>query len=376
MVAYLDHAAGAPLRPEAFAAMKPWLTERFGNPSGVHSVARAARTALEEARDAVAACLGVEPGGVVFTGGGTESDNLAILGRLARRPGPVVTTAVEHHAVLHAADASGAEVRRVPVGADGIVDLDALAAALDGAVSVVSVMLVNNEVGTVQPLDQVVSLVRRRAPRSLVHTDAVQAVPWLDVATAAGGADLISISGHKFGGPQGVGALAVRGGAAVAPLIHGGGQERDRRSGTHNVAGVVGLAAALMTTTARRHEEAARVAELRDRLADGLLSTVPGAVETGDRRAKVAGNCHLRFPGVESEALLVLLDEAGVCASAGSACTSGAMEASHVLLAMGVGEAEALGSVRFSLGATTTGADVELALKAVPDAVETLRAAG
>lgn len=373
VVSYLDHAATSPLRPEALAAMQPWLSERFGNPSGAHSVSRAAAAAVDGARDTVARCLGVEPGGVVFTGSGTEADNLAILGRLKRRPGPVVITAIEHHAVLHAAEASGADVRTVRVTAGGLLDLEDLAAKLDKTVSLVSVMLVNNEVGTVQPLDDVSRLVRRRAPQAVLHTDAVQAVPWLDVASAAAGADLISISAHKFGGPQGVGVLAVRGEVALAPIIHGGGQERERRSGTHNVAGVVGLAAAIEATSSRRGSEIARVAALRDRLATGVLEAVPGAAETGERDKKVAGNCHVRFPGIESESLLVLLDDAGVCASAGSACASGAMEASHVLVAMGVPEDEALCSLRLSLGPTTTDADVDLALKAIPEAVSRLR---
>jgi cysteine desulfurase len=375
VVAYLDHAATTPMRPEAFAAMQPWLTERFGNPSGGHSVARAARAAIDDARDEVAGALGVEPGGVVFTGGGTEADNLAILGTVARRPGPVVVSAIEHHAVLHAAAATGQEVRTVPATPAGLVNLDALARALDPSVTMVSVMLVNNEVGTVQPLDRVSRLVRRRAPEAVLHTDAVQAVPWIDVATAAGGADLISVSAHKFGGPQGVGVLAVRGAANLRPMIHGGGQERDRRSGTHNVAGIVGMAAALTATVERRPVEVPAVAALRDRLADGLLRAVPGARETGDRSIKVAGNCHLRFPGVESEALLVLLDDAGVCASAGSSCASGAMEPSHVLVAMGVSPEEANSSVRLSLGPTTTAAEIDLALKVVPDAVARLLAA-
>jgi len=374
MPAYLDHAATTPLRPQAYEAMRPWLTERYGNPSGAHAFARAARTAIDDARDVVAGCLGADAGEVVFTGGGTEADNLAVLGALQPRPGAIVTTGAEHHAVLHAASASGVEVRVVPVTAEGVVDLDALAAALDGDVSVVSVMLVNNEVGAITPLADVARLVRQRARRAVLHTDAVQAVPWLDVAAAAAPADLVSVSGHKFGGPQGVGALIVRRATSVAPVIHGGGQERDRRSGTHNVAGIAGLAAALDTTTARRDLEVARVAALRDRLADALVAAVPGTVETGRRSGKVAGNAHLRFPGVEAEALLVLLDDAGIAASAGSSCTSGAMEPSHVLIAMGVPAGEALGSVRFSLGATTTDADVDLAVKAVPDALRRLRA--
>ncbi|HWC10531.1 MAG TPA: cysteine desulfurase family protein [Acidimicrobiales bacterium] len=377
MTAYLDHAATTPMHPEAVEAMLPFLTDRFGNPSGSHAVAREARKALEEARDVVAACLGARPGEVVFTGGGTEADNLAVAGAHAVRPGVVVCSAIEHHAVLHACEhlrPAGSVL--APVTASGVVDLDALAELLHPDVSVVSVMLANNEVGTVQPLAAVAALVRERAPRAVLHTDAVQAFPWLDVTTLAAPADLVAVSAHKFGGPKGVGALVVREGVSVAPLLWGGGQERDRRSGTHNVAGIVGMAAAMEATVSGRAATVARVAPLRDRLADGLLAAVPGSAETGDRSAKVAGNCHLSFGGVESEALLVLLDGAGVCASAGSACTSGAMEPSHVLTAMGVPRERALGSLRLTLGTTTTEADVEAALAAVPQSVARLVGSG
>jgi cysteine desulfurase len=285
----------------------------------------------------------------------------------------VVATAIEHHAVLHACQHLGG--RLAPVTPEGVVDVDGLAELLGPDVTVVSVMLANNEVGTVQPLDEVAALVRDRAPGAVLHTDAVQAFPWLDVAALAAGADLVAVSAHKFGGPKGVGALVVREGVRVAPMIHGGGQERDRRSGTYNVAGIVGMAAAMQSTVAERDATVARVARLRDRLVDGLLAAVPGAAETGDRAAKIAGNCHLSFEGVESEALLVLLDAAGVYAAAGSACASGAVEPSHVLSAMGVPRARALGALRLSLGATSTDADVDLALAAVPPAVERLRAA-
>ena len=361
--------------------MLPWLTERFGNPSGSHAIARSARTAIDDARDITAAALGVDAGGVVFTGGGTEADNLAILGITTLRPGPVVCTAVEHHAVLHASlhaslhagDAVGARV--VPVHRDGTVDLVALESVLDETVTVVSVMLANNEVGTVQPLADVARLVRRHAPRAVLHTDAVQAFPWMDLVEAAQPAVLISVSAHKFGGPQGVGALAVRGDIELAPILHGGGQERDRRSGTHNVAGIVGMAAAMEATVNGRQETAADIGRQRDRLVDQLLATIPGATETGDRGSKVPGNAHLCFEGVESEALLILLDDAGVYASAGSACASGAMEPSHVLAAMGVPREMALGSLRLSLGPTTTEDDIDLALKVIPDAVSRLREA-
>jgi cysteine desulfurase len=368
--------------------MLPWLTERFGNPSGSHSVARAARAAIDDARDVAAACLGVEPGGIVFTGGGTEADNLAILGAVARAEGRagVVCTAIEHHAVLHACRAAsraaaasggdpggGGPQSIVGVGTDGVIDLDALASALSADTAVVSVMLANNEVGTIQPLADVARIVRRKAPKAVLHTDAVQAFAWLDVAVSAAPADLVAVSAHKFGGPQGVGVLAVRGDVALAPIIHGGGQERDTRSGTHNVAGIVGMAAAMQATVVRRADDVSRVGALRDRLADGLLAAVGGASETGCRAAKIAGNCHLCFEGIESEALLVLLDTAGVCASAGSACASGAMEPSHVLAAMGIAKSQALGSLRMSLGAATTPDEVDVALKVVPDAVARLR---
>jgi cysteine desulfurase len=254
-----------------------------------------------------------------------------------------------------------------------VIDLDALASVLDDRVSVVSVMLANNEVGTVQPLAEVAAIVRSRAPRARLHTDAVQAFPWLDVATLAAPADLVAISAHKFGGPKGVGALVVRAGVQVAPVLHGGGQERDRRSGTHNVAGIAAMAAAMRATVETRDATVGRVRPLRDRLADGLLAAVPDAVETGDRATKVAGNCHLRFRAVESEALLLLLDEAGVYAAAGSACAAGAVDPSHVLTAMGLSAEAAGSSVRLSLGVTTTDDEVDLALKTVPEAVARLR---
>lgn len=350
----------------------PFLTTDFGNPSGAHAVSRRARKAVDEAREQVAECLGCRPFEVVFTSGGTEADNMAVLGSLDGGGGTAVCTAIEHHAVLHPVESRGGRV--VAVGPDGVVDLDALSAALDEEVSVVSVMLANNEVGVVQPLEAVAAAVREAAPRARLHTDAVQAALWLDVAGLAATCDLVSVSAHKFGGPKGVGAMVVRGGTRIAPRTLGGGQERDLRSGTHNVAGIVGMAAALRATVATRNELLARISPLRDRLADELTARLPGVVETGVRGRKVAGSCHLRFAGVESEALLFLLDEAGVCASAASACASGAQAASHVLAAMGVSGDDARGSVRFSLGWTTTTAEIDHAIDVVGEAVERLRA--
>jgi cysteine desulfurase len=380
--AYLDHAASTPMRPEAVAAMLPFLSERFANPSGGHGAARAAKTALEEARETVAAALGAAPGEVVFTGGGTEADNLAVEGaaRVARssRAAPVVvTTAFEHKGVLAASDRlarEGFEIRLVAVDRSGIVDLDALAGALDETVGIVSVMLVNNEVGTVQPLSEVAALVEARAPRAVLHTDAVQAVPWIDVAAAAASAGLVAISGHKFGGPKGVGVLVVRDGVDVEPIIEGGGQERGLRAGTVNVAGAVALAAALRATVDARAEEIRWAARLRDRLAAGLAATVPGAFFNGDASRKIAGNCHVGFEGVDAETLLVALDRSDVYAAAGSSCSSGAAEPSHVLAAMGVSKADALASIRLSLGYASTDADVDRALAVIPAVVEQLRA--
>ena len=382
MPAYLDHAATSPTAPEAAEAMLPWLTGSFGNPSGAHSVARGARRAVEEARASLAGVLGAASGEVVFTGGGTESDFLAVRGVLEARsgsgrpPGTVVTTAIEHAAVLSAAAGAGVELRVVPPGGDGVVDLDALADALGPEVSVVSVMLVNNELGTIQPLAAAADLVRRRAPGAVLHTDAVQALPWLDLRTEAACADLVSVSAHKWGGPQGVGALVVRAGVPLVAVVGGGGQERERRGGTHNVAGIVGAAAAACAVDAARKGVVAEVRALRDRLLAGLVSSVPGATATVPAGTAVApGFAHLCVEGVESEALLVLLDRAGVYASAGSACASGALHASHVLLAMGIPEERALGSLRLTLGPATTAEEVDLALEALPEAVARLRVA-
>jgi cysteine desulfurase len=368
---YLDHAATTPMREDAVAAMLPFLTERYANPSGSHRFARDARRAVDEARDDVAAAIGCRPGEVVFTGCGTEADNAAIAGAVARRGGRAVCPATEHHAVLHAVERAGGTV--VAVDGAGRVDLAALAAALGEDVAVVSVMAVNNEVGSITDLAAVRQLVRRRAPNAVLHTDAVQAASWLDLRTVWPHVDLLSLSAHKFGGPKGVGVLAVREGVVLDPLIVGGGQERERRSGTHNVAGIVALAVALTATDAERGAEVARIADLRDRLVGGLVAGVPGLRETVAPADKVAGSAHVLIDGIESESLLYLLDEAGVCASAASACASGAMDPSHVLAAMGIGRTWAAGSLRLTLGRTTTAADVDDAAAAITAAVATLR---
>jgi cysteine desulfurase len=371
---YLDHAATTPMRPESVAAMLPFLSERFANPSGSHRFARDARRAIDEARDDVAAVIGCDPGEVVFTGCGTESDNTAIAGAVRRNGGRAVCPAAEHHAVLHTVEHLGGTV--VGVDPTGRVDLEELAAVLDGVddTAVVSVMAVNNEVGTITDLGPVAATVRAHAPRTLLHTDAVQAPCWLDLRTVWPHVDLLALSGHKFGGPKGVGVLAIRDGASVEPLIIGGGQERERRSGTHNVAGIVAFAAALTATDADRPVENVRLTGLRDRLLGALASEIDGMRETVPPATKVAGSAHVMFEGIENEALLFLLDEAGVCASAASACASGAMDPSHVLAAMGVDRAWAGGALRLTLGRTTTQEDVDDAVDAVVTAVRRLRA--
>ncbi len=376
---YLDHAASGLLHPAAAAAVQEWVARGYGNPSGSHSVARRAKAAVEDARDAVAAFIGVAPGGVVFTSGGTEADNLAVLGSLAAHPGvhgPLAVSAVEHPAVTESArfaGSAGREVRGIGVGPDGLIDLEQMRRLLDREVALVSIQAANHETGVVQPLERIIPRVRKWAPRAVIHTDAVQAAAWMDLPTATAGADLVSISGHKIGGPQGVGALAVRGGTAVAPVIHGGGQERERRSGTPNVAAIVGLAAAVEATTRDREARSAEIGARRDLLSSLIMSEVPWAVPTAPGSPKVPGHCHFRFPGVESEALLFLLDERGVCASAGAACASGAIEPSPVLLAMGVGKDEAGSALRLTLGPSTTDEDVRTAAAAVAEAVSLLR---
>ncbi len=358
------------MRQSAIAAMVPFFAERFANPSGSHRFARDARRAIDEARDQVADHLGVGPGEVVFTGCGTEADNTAILGAGGRAACP----AAEHHAVLHPVE----ERDGIVVGCDptGHVDLDQLEAALSDDVSLVSVMAVNNEVGTITDMAAVSALVRRCAPRAVLHTDAVQAVCWLDLRTIAPLVDLMSFSAHKFGGPKGVGVLTIREGVKIDPLIVGGGQERERRSGTHNVAGIVALAAALAEADVERVGEIERLTSLRDRLVDGLVDSLDDVTETVPRDRKVAGSAHVCLAGIESESLLYLLDEADVCASAASACASGAMEPSHVLAAMGVDRSLGAGALRMSLGHTTTVADVDRATEVVVDAVTRLRRAG
>jgi cysteine desulfurase len=368
---YLDHAATTPMRQVAIDAMLPFLADGFANPSGSHRFARQARRVVDDARDRIAAIVGCLPGEVVFTSGGTESDNAAIAGAVWRHGGVPVCPATEHHGVLNVVERHHGRV----TGVDdyGRADLERLGAAIDDHVSIVSVMAVNNEVGSINDLVGVAGVVRATAPNALLHTDAVQAASWLDLRQLWPHVDLLSLSAHKFGGPKGVGALVVRKGVGIDPLLVGGGQERDRRSGTHNVPGIVAMAAALVATDDERQSECVRVAAMRDRLVGGLLGTVDGVRETVPADVKVPGGAHICVEGVESESLLYLLDEAGVCASAASACASGAMEPSHVLAAMEVDSRWSAGALRMTLGRTTTEADADRAVEILAAAISELR---
>ncbi len=365
---YLDHAASTPMRPEAVAAMVPLLTGTYGNPSGAHALARAARTTLDEARERLALVVGCQAGEIVFTSGGTEADSLAVRGSIGATGGTAVCLTTDHHAVLHPVERSGG--RAVGVDRRGLVDLGQLAAALDPEVRVVSVALVNNEVGTIQPLDAIAEVVREHAPRALLHADAAQALCWLDLRRHAEAADLVTLASHKCGGPRGIGVLVVRDGVGIEPQQLGGGQERERRSGTQDVASAVAFAVAAELAARDRDELGARVARWRDEIADAVLRGVPGAVQSavpdGDRRHVVPGIANLCLPGVDSEALLFLLEhDHRVLASAASSCASGAQQRSHVLGALGIEPALTGGSVRLSLGWSTTQADVDAAVAAV-----------
>jgi cysteine desulfurase len=381
---YLDHASTTPMLPDVLAAMTPYFVAEPGNPSSLHASGRRARRAVEEAREAIALALGARPSEVVFTGGGTESDNLAVKGIYwARRAADanrtrIVASSVEHHAVLDAVDwlvaHEGASVTWLPVDAYGRVSVADLDAALGDDVALVTVMWANNEVGTVQPVRELAVVAAEYGVP--FHTDAVQAIGQLSVDFAESGADALTLTGHKIGGPKGVGALLLRTGVACTPLLHGGGQERDVRSGTLDTPGIVGLGAAVRSAVEQRVSHATRLAGLRDSLVKVVLGEVPDALLNGHPDDRLPSNAHLSFPGCEGDSLLLLLDARGIEVSTGSACTAGIARPSHVLLAMGADEDLARGSLRFSLGHTTTESDVAAVADAIGPVVERARRAG
>ena len=386
---YLDHAASTPMYPQAVAAMTEQLA-RPGNPSSLHASGRAARRVVEESRETIARAINARPGEVVFTSGGTEADNLAVKGLYwsRRQADPrrtrVLSTSVEHHAVLdslHWLEEQGADVELLPVNRCGRLELAALQESIErdpDSVALVSVMWANNEVGTVQPVADVVEIAH--AHGIPVHTDAVQAVGQVEVDFAASGVDALTLTAHKIGGPVGVGALVVRREIELTPLLHGGGQERDVRSGTIDAPAIRGFAVAVELSVARQPAHAVRVAALRDDLLRRVSEQVPDAVLNGDKNCsltnRLPGNAHIQFPGCEGDSLLMLLDARGIECSTGSACSAGVPQPSHVLLAMGSDAVAARSALRFSLGHTTTQADVDALVDAIGPVVERARAAG
>jgi cysteine desulfurase len=381
---YLDHAATTPVAPEVLEAMLPYFGEGYGNPSSLHSVGRMARNAVDQARDRVAAALGCASREVVFTAGGSEADNLAIRGVLDRcaasgRGRHLVISAIEHDAVIKTCEQLGdegrAEVTVVGCDAQGVVSPEAVASAVRDDTVLVSVMLANNEVGTVQDVSRMASLVRAANSRTLVHTDAVQALGKLPLDVRELGVDLLSVSGHKVYGPKGVGALYVRQGVVLAPQISGGGHERDRRSGTENVPGIVGFGMAATLVAEEREDEMRRLSVMASRLTEMVATGVPHAVVTAAGAPRLPSFATFAFPGIPTDVLLTLLDSWDVCASGGSACSAGAHMPSHVLVAMGYSPHLAAGALRCTLGRATTDAEVDRAGELIVKAVRQLQGA-
>ncbi len=375
---YLDNAATTPVRREVFEAMVPYLTDKYGNPSSIHSYGREARADLNRAREQVAAAIGAAPEEIIFTAGGSEADNLAIKGTalaMYREKSHIITSAVEHHAVLHSVESLkrlGFSVTILPVDSEGMVDPEDVKRAITPETCLISIMYANNEVGTIQPIEEISRIAREAGV--LFHTDAVQAVGHMPVDVKSLGVDMLSLSGHKFYGPKGVGALYARRGVRLAPLIDGGAQERKRRAGTENMAGIVGIGMAIELAVGEMDEVSAKEERLRDKLMEGLTQRIPDVKLNGHRRLRLPNNVNMSFLYVEGESLLLNLDMEGIAASSGSACTSGSLAPSHVLMAMGIPHEVAHGSVRMTLGRYTEDADVERVLDVMPRIVEKLRA--
>jgi cysteine desulfurase len=380
---YLDHAGTTPLDAKVLEAMIPYFSQHFGNPSSLHTVGQEARYALDEARERVAGVLNCRPREVVFTGGGTESDNAAIHGvatALHETGNHIITSSVEHHAVLHACqylESQGFEVTYLPVDAEGMVQPESVYNAINERTTLVTIMYGNNEIGTINPISEISKSIKERAgelSRTIVfHTDAVQAAGYLDLDVASQGVDLLSLSGHKFHGPKGTGVLYIKRGTPYLPLIHGGGQERERRSGTENIPGIIGLSLALESANAIREETGQRCSALRDRIIGSVLEQIPGTRLNGHATERLPNNANFSFTGVEGEPILLGLDVAGIAASSGSACSSGSLEPSHVLLALGQSAETARGSLRLTLGRDNTDEEVDYLLGVLVDLVQRLR---
>jgi cysteine desulfurase len=373
----MDHAATTAVHPEVLEEMLPYLKGEFGNPSAIYSWGREAKAAIEKARERLAHLLGAEPAEIVFTSGGTESDNFALRGVSAAnrdKGNHIITTKIEHHAILHTAEQlekEGFRVTYLPVDQDGLVRREDLERALTPDTILVSIMFANNEVGTIEPIAELARIVKEKGV--IFHTDAVQAVGNVPINVKELGVDLLSLSGHKIYGPKGIGALYIRRGTRIKPLLLGGAQERRWRSGTENVPGIVGLGKAAELAEKELPERSAHLRELRDLLIDGVLAKIDHVRLNGHRTRRLPGNCNFCFEYVEGESLLLNLDLAGIAASSGSACTSGSLEPSHVLMALGIPPEVAHGSLRLTLGRENTREDVERVLSVLPDIVAKLR---
>jgi cysteine desulfurase len=373
---YLDHSATAPVDPRVFEAMKPYLMDRFGNPSSIYRAGQDVRKDVEDAREKVAALLGAQPREILFTSGGTESDNTAVKGiALNRGKGHVITSAIEHPAVLKVVqwlEKQGFEATYVRVGSDGLVDPDEVRKAIRPDTIIISIMHANNEVGTIQPIEEIAAIAHEE--EIVFHTDAVQTAGKLMLVVGQMGIDLLSLSAHKFYGPKGIGALYVKKGTRLDPCVHGGHQEWGRRGGTENVAGIVGLGKAAEIAVAEMHSDEKRLGQLRDRLEAGLAEKITDLLFNGSRDKRLYCIANMCVKYVEGEAMLLNLDFHGIAASSGSACTSGSLEPSHVLLAMGISAEIAHGSLRFSLGRINTREDIDKVIEVLPPIVEKLRA--
>ena len=374
---YLDHAATTPVAPEVVEAMIPYFTERFGNPSSIHGPGREARGAVDSARDAIAAALHADYSEIFFTSSGTEADNLALLGVMEEAPperNELIVSTVEHHAVLHTArhlEKSGFRVTYLPVDSEGFVDPEDAARAVSDKTALVSILHGSNEIGTIQDVARIAKAAHSRG--ALFHTDAVQTFGSLPLDIPGMGCDLLSMSAHKLYGPKGVGALFVRAGVKVSPIIHGGTQERERRAGTENTAGIVGFGAAVKLMERLRESESIRLTELRDYFIARLFDAAPDIRLNGPRTRRLPNNVNVSIPGVEGSALLMSLDRAGICASSGSACSSGSIEPSHVLQAIGLPPDLAAAGVRFTLGRSTTRVDIDAAVGAIAETARRVR---
>ena len=381
---YMDHAATTPVRPEVVRAMLPYFSESFGNPSSIYELAQGSRGAVDSARRSIARSLGCRASELVFTSGGTEADNAAVKGvavALRNIGNHVITTAIEHHAVLHAChqlEQFGYEVTYLPVDEFGMVDPQDVADAVTPATTVVSVMLANNEIGSIEPVAEIADVVKREADRLgrriYFHTDAVQAVGAIEVNIRKLGVDMLSLSGHKLQGPKGVGALYLRRGTPFEPILMGGGQERERRSGTENVPAIVGLAEAMRLAESEREETAKRAARLRDKIIAGIQERIPRTRLNGHPTRRLPNNVNVSFEDVEGEPILLGLDFAGICASSGSACSSASLEPSHVLTAIGLPANLAQGSLRITVGRENTEEDADYLIETLAGLVERLRA--